>query len=787
METSPKDPPHRYNPIGTKTYIFIGLFGVLLPLGTIGFELVTRICTEVLFNPLPSWLHLILVTSVPLSILWTLLNLQSQQPNVRLIRLLMGIAFAISLVYTIRLLPFLPFSFIGIIAYGLGLIPMAPLFTLISTAVISIRTNELADDGEMRPGSFKKGIQIGLMALLAISFTHIVTWTTLAWNGPKDEFPNGGIKILRWFGSDNALLSRCYFENGEFWFGLTPPMLPRPNECRDIYYRVTGTEFSQDGFPKFPFSRFHQEGRRWDTFRGSLSVGHTLPNLFMVESRIDGFVEMDGNMGYLEWTQEFLNNASDQAEARCVIELPEGGVVSRVTLWINGEEKEAAFGGREKTIEAYQRVVRVRRDPLLVTSAGDGFARVQCFPIAPDGGTMRIRVGITFPTSPNSADTSHFLLPRIIEQNFRIKPQVKHVVWMESHSLWSGVGETGNQRNKKSNAYMLRKNLTAEELKDGSQRLEIESQHHESNHFYCPLNDSEAILASFSQSPRTSKSWILVLDGSKTEAKVKKQIQQALSENTELNIAHVLVAHDGLHSVSDPQSNRWNWPNSGGQNNLEALTEAVELAQTMEDPAILWIHGNQPAHTLKPTEIFQARLRMGDLPEFYNLPLTDGFKHAGQTFESFWKMTRIPRVSNNAADDLEHFILTQTSNTSQPALTFSKVQDLNNLLGSNKTSDHLVRLWANEEVGKLIYGLEPNKKAAQRLAIKSRLVTPVSGAVVLETQEQYDRANLKPGDPNHVPTVPEPKTYGIIGALFLTLLAIIRRWKRSTTKEDHPN
>src|SRR5689334_7501159 len=41
-------------------------WGVLLPLFTIGFELVTRMCAEVLFDPVPSLAHLALITAVPL-------------------------------------------------------------------------------------------------------------------------------------------------------------------------------------------------------------------------------------------------------------------------------------------------------------------------------------------------------------------------------------------------------------------------------------------------------------------------------------------------------------------------------------------------------------------------------------------------------------------------------------------------------------------------------------------------------------------------------------------------
>jgi hypothetical protein len=47
---------------------------------------------------------------------------------------------------------------------------------------------------------------------------------------------------------------------------------------------------------------------------------------------------------------------------------------------------------------------------------------------------------------------------------------------------------------------------------------------------------------------------------------------------------------------------------------------------------------------------------------------------------------------------------------------------------------------------------------AVKLALALQLVTPVSGAVVLETQEQYDRHGLKPVSPQSVPMIPEPSS-----------------------------
>jgi hypothetical protein len=64
------------------------------------------------------------------------------------------------------------------------------------------------------------------------------------------------------------------------------------------------------------------------------------------------------------------------------------------------------------------------------------------------------------------------------------------------------------------------------------------------------------------------------------------------------------------------------------------------------------------------------------------------------------------------------------------------------------------------------------EEAAITLAVRYQLVTPVSGAVVLETAEQYRAAGLKPVDAGTVPTIPEPETLSllVIASVFLAWL-----------------
>ncbi len=78
---------------------------------------------------------------------------------------------------------------------------------------------------------------------------------------------------------------------------------------------------------------------------------------------------------------------------------------------------------------------------------------------------------------------------------------------------------------------------------------------------------------------------------------------------------------------------------------------------------------------------------------------------------------------------------------------------------------HIVRLWARDEVVRLMAAnATGNRDAALTLATTLNLVTPISGAVVLETKQQYDDAGLtpKPAGLPTVPTVPEPHEWALL-------------------------
>ena len=94
-------------------------------------------------------------------------------------------------------------------------------------------------------------------------------------------------------------------------------------------------------------------------------------------------------------------------------------------------------------------------------------------------------------------------------------------------------------------------------------------------------------------------------------------------------------------------------------------------------------------------------------------------------------------------------------------------------------SENLVRLALFESVRAAIRsGDRHEREAAALLAAENRLVTPLSGAVVLETRQQYLRHGLAPppGTPeSRVPAVPEPHEWALIAVALAVFCFLIVR------------
>lgn len=785
----------------TQAKVLTVFFGILLPLAALALK---GMCAEGLFDPAPTLAHVALIALVPafhtLALLKPPATLRRYHVDV-----LGAMTVGVASVYTLVFLPLMPIALIAILA-GIGILPFAPLGALLS-GVFTLRwiyrkapfvaevdaTLPSPPPFRLDPSKhprwrrprpwFQRGrLRVAggvLMGILSLAALEAPLWSTnygleLA-SSPDPERSHDGIVWLRRWGSTSALL-----DAGKDW-GRRRTTLPylrgaspvTPAEARTIYYRVTGQQAEQSE----EFQDDHERRWRNDAALGGRTIGAINPDLALVTSRQDGSIDAEAALGYVEWTLVFKNRHEfQQAEARARLHLPPGGVVSRATLWIDGEPREAAFGKAGQVREAYRRVVSRRRDPLLVTSSGPDQVQLQCFPIEP-GGEMKILVGITFPLDLVNTTRAAFPLPRLEAKNFQIV--TGQPIWLEAKSQL-GTKEHLSKSGK-NDQQILR--FTQEGRWWEAEPGTVSTSREGSSPSWTPLldepdqtEDTAVVRDIVPEKPTPPARLAIVVDTSAgmdsgiealaaAVGKLPGTIPTRLALPTDRNFvwsrsdASLATAQlqDDLDAI-DPQ---------GGVDNAPALVAAGSWAAQANNGMVLWVHGPEPVPLGSPDAVLQTLERA-------NVRLLHAQTRPGEhvllgALGSPLNLTVLPRFADLQTDLVRQF---ERWSGERPTWTFShrRVTTLDETARGHRTSDHLLRLWAYERIESLRHD-QPARAA--ELAVKRRLVTPVSGAVVLETAQQYEEAGLDPGEGvEGSPSVPEPETWAL-----LILCAVVLAWQ----------
>jgi len=774
---------------------------VFYPLFTIGFELFTQTCAEALFDPMPTIFHKILLLIVPIAnfLIWK--NLRSKASvNIHLLMLLCTISIGISGFYTLIFLPITPFAVMGIIFFGLGLLPLAPLASFIMGLRLYYKFKGEYKQKLIGRSFLLKGVSIAILLLMVIDIPSAITkWGLNLAVSDSIETSQKGIRLLQSMGNNDQLLGYCYDGNRRSSGPLSFVVMifgqhsyVSSSDAREIFYQVTGETFNTYPVP--------YRGGRWERFdefsfdadQGGTEVGGRIKGLKLISSKIDGSVSGDDGVAYLEWILEFKNDSFTQREARLQIALPPNAVVSRATLWVNGEEKEAAFAGKGKVRQAYQRVVNARRDPLLVTSVGPDRILAQAFPIAPKGGTIKFRLGITAPLELINRENVSFVLPAILDRNFTINEEVEHVFWFESKkSIKLNVANMTSQKISDS-LYRLKGNITDIELSEPRKVITAERDTSFSQ-FVSHYDENEQIIQQVVESPVKSKeALIIVVDGSVKAGRYVDQIIASLKEIPRDQKVGLIIASNvntfiEIDAWSEQQQSKItkalrDLEFIGGQDNAPALANAILKLENYHDAEVLWIHTPQPVAFRKSLSILeQASERLARLPEvnLYSLYAGPNKLLDKLNENSKWHLNSQTLVKTSSVkEDLKrHFA---SIFLAKKKLIFERIA-VDTVKGIPEGSKHISRLWARDRIYTLLSEDKNNRSKAVDIAAKYQLVTMVSGAVVLESQQQYDQNGLSPVDANSVPTIPEPHQWILAFIILAMTLWFLKKNKLNLT------
>ncbi|MBV1910681.1 MAG: hypothetical protein KUG78_15365 [Kangiellaceae bacterium] len=767
------------------------ILGVIFPLFVIAFEIYTGMCAESFFDPMPTIYHKFLVLLVPICnlMLWWKLRYGSHF-KVGLLLTLAAISLGVAGYYSIIFLPLMPIALIAIVFFGLGLLPFGPLISFI----ITIRLfRQLREKHQVELGNkhyLLKGVSVAILALIMLDIPSAATYFGANWAANESSNTRAkGIKLLRAFGDEDLLLRLSYDGSRRatgllsfFAIQVSDSGVISSTKAREIFYQVTGEPFNMRPVPYTgrSWSRFND--MRFDTDQGGTEVGGRVKGLDLVSSRLDGSVSGDDGVAYLEWVLEFKNSSFRQREARVQIALPPESVVSRATLWVNGEEREAAFAGKSKAQRAYQSVVRTRRDPLLVTTLGTDRILAQAFPIEPNGGTIKFRIGITAPLVLDNLKQASLVLPAIVDRNFSINDNVEHAIWIESEQPIDL--NLPRIRNESITANLHRVSGNASDVELSGERRKLETQRNPDVKLLISQSvESELVVQEIiKEVPNENSTLLIVIDGSVNIGPYVDDVIESLNQIPINRKVGVMIASEENLSVEIAQ-----WSDShkqeivsilsradfnGGQDNAPALAEAIKQLERYDNAELLWIHAPQPILFEGSTALLeQATNRLLKLPEIFLYSVKPGPNKLLDDSKWVLASKTIPK-SGPVKTDLGNYF--DSMNPSKIQWIFKRtltIKDMSVATGSQ----HIARLWAKDKVYSLI--AKDENDDAINLAAKYQLVTAVSGAVVLENQQQYKDNDLTPVDENSVPTIPEPHQWILAFIMVAFLLWFLKQNK----------
>lgn len=731
---------------------------------------------------------------------------------------LLGFGLGVTLYYSVFLVVLIPMFLMMTLYFGLGLLGLSPYLYFGGTWRLLGRIRFVSTAMGRDPRHGRGRIAIGfLLGLMVMSGADLRSrhWTGVLERAISRDPAVAAAEIptvRKWY-SENELLRYCYVPSANYGTLLSFTGIEwrrafdrdAAEEFRRLYYRVTGVPFNAKPPPRI--GRYDPSGRWEDSWIvnlgsdrevGGEQVDGRVHSLTLLESVMEGVVDARTASARLRWTMEFKNSSDAAREARMIVGLPPDAAASELILWVNGVPSKAAFGGRAETRKAYQQVAVVqRRDPALLSTIGPDRVLLQVFPV-PAQGKARVAVEITAPLFLEK-DGAMLRLPHLVQRNY----EVGHLIHQldlraegsaEVRALFpASPAEAVPEPSTPPGSVKVRVSdrLLADVTSGtiavtgavipsapalGSPPAGGGAERHE----------QEILAPSPGRAP--DKLW-LVIDGSTSVGRAGIEWGKILPALPADPAVEVLVATDATlrwsGKLKDPALAAWLGaiPFRGGCDPVSELGEALMAATRAGDAPVVWIHGVQPFLDERMDQI-PVTWPAEDSPVIA-LAADTGHNILLSTWGDRAPFVTAPRLGSFASD-FERAILgcgRLKSAESAPASTVTSITLSNPFSDRPRIfrtvtatpadaagSDEVRRLGALATARSLMRAGKDTE--AGKLAAAERLVTPVTGAVVLEKREDYEKNGLEPpGDDEKSGTVPEPELLLLMGLGY----AILRR------------
>ncbi len=683
--------------------------------------------------------------------------------------LMNGLALGTSLVFGVLFSPIVammlaslgrPLYLGGLLEAFMGLLVLAMMLSPYSVCILSCLQCKsiwkLRDTAKgMQASMFAcLGLVLSLLLLLCPGVSTVVTNVATVKAATQAPDASTAVRFLRAFESTDDLMRKAYFQNVPK-LELAPAILacvihepgvlspPTPELARKAIYRITGKNFNSFKKPSVtPLPGWWWAPR--DEDRGGSEVGGLSPDLTMMSSEMNCFCYKDALASRVDWTLKFSNsNPTRDAEARMLILLPPNAVASGLRLFVDGKPRDAIFGSRGVVRTAYSNIVRERRDPALLSWAGNDLVLLQCFPVRNDT-PMKVTLQIAAPLAMTGEERAQIMLPKVVESNCAVSAHsVRYRV--ENH------GQTEGGFDKKiANDQIGDPIATVDGV--GKQSL------------VCDLIGSGMLKQKVCRFQNLHKDLLLVIDcGVNTQDKIDS-LGDAIANLPDSVRVGVLYATDEFADEKPLRANnnaelgrmvRYNHPRClGGPDNLPALARAITEMKRDPSLSVIWVHGPQPVVFAENgvLDLTFSENQKSSQP-LYEIEMNPGpnkvSEYVATTLFDTKRSVRLLRGTGSFEKSIPDVLLKFAGQTptfsivrnhtgnfaalEQKSSTFPPTPEANAQLTA-------CALWANEKANEA-YANSKIGDAAD-LSKKYRVVTRASSAVVLENDSQYTQAGL---------------------------------------------
>lgn len=678
------------------------------------------------------------------------------------------------------------------------------------------------------------GICLGGMLLVVAEAPRTVTRYVLCGEQKAESPPR--ITPLRYVGDWETLARAAHGSDEDqltdffhFTWASLSSVQSRQEEFRisesvalDAIALLTGEE------PEIFLARYSRRKERnavvADEARGRQIVGEEIEGLTLMSTTLRGSIDAGVAVAYFEWELIFRNNSETEQEARAEIILPFGGVVSRASLWVNGVEREAAITTKGRAQTGYQNIVHLNRDPLLVSEVSPGVVFLQCFPVPPvwqsPQNIMRVKIGITAPVQLTSFNDGSLSLPVIRGQNFSPVSDTLNRVVVGANTPLSSIGairffgdaprDVGPQADLNPDILIPRPDLAPGKAYTlsfpGWNPAKVRTIIVERLEDFMPSRRSfstgvgnriiEQIFHTSSVKP--PRSLVLVIDGSapmRESLPLLEQLIDSISPSTNLS---VYLAGDVVEELVPSQSIptertkekikqhlRWH-PFLGAADNGVALRVAMQEIRQMRimglipdgpkipRPQVVWIHGQQSYLFSSYEQLRELLWRQTETVPLISIQVGGGRDSLSDSLSWFPEFRPFEHILSNP--ESLRLIRCQVLGVAECLERDYSVKPASPLpFRSESSSPHLGHLWGIREVRQLVR--IGDLDAATAVAHELGLVTPVTSALVLESQRDYEANGITPPSTTRetgagaftgvIPTTPEPDDLALLAALIL--------------------